>query len=179
VLNKDSEFVIPFPQVSMTTMLVLLMTGNQKSHDDVGAFHGNLPHHPPPDQQTLYILYVLYSVYIYHIYIHGKCVKDTNVNVHTDKWLGCDLQRTDPASHQRGRPTETGQQIPDPNSWKRSNIWSNIHKVDLMPRHGDWLTISHKVTLTLVLGALLGLTQSKLTNLWRKVEQLKVVACMV
>jgi hypothetical protein len=31
----------------------------------------------------------------------------------------------------------------------------------------------------LVLGASLCLTQSKLTNLWRKVEQLKVVACMV
>jgi hypothetical protein len=33
-----------------------------------------------------------------------------------------DLQRTDPASRQRGRPTDTGQQIPDPNSWKESNI---------------------------------------------------------
>lgn len=31
----------------------------------------------------------------------------------------------------------------------------------------------------LVLAASLGLTQSKLTNLWCKVEQLKVVACMV
>jgi hypothetical protein len=51
------------------------------------------------------------------------------VNVHTDKWLDCDLQRTDPASRQRGRPTHTGQQIPDPNSWKGSNIWSNVHKV--------------------------------------------------
>jgi hypothetical protein len=31
----------------------------------------------------------------------------------------------------------------------------------------------------LVLGASLSLTQSKLTNLWCKVEQLKVVTCMV
>jgi hypothetical protein len=37
----------------------------------------------------------------------------------------------------RGCPTETGQQIPYPNSWKGSNIWSNIHKVDSTPRHTD------------------------------------------
>jgi hypothetical protein len=30
--------------------------------------------------------------------------------------VNCDLQRTDPASRQRGCPTETGQQIPDQNS---------------------------------------------------------------
>jgi hypothetical protein len=68
------------------------------------------------------------------------------INVHTDKWLDCDLQRTDPASRQRGRPTETGQQIPDPNSWKGSNIWS-----DSILRHTDWLTFSRKVTLTLTM----------------------------
>jgi hypothetical protein len=44
---------------------------------------------------------------------------------------------TDPASRQRGRPTETGQQIPDPNSWKGSNICSNVHKVGSTPRHTD------------------------------------------
>jgi hypothetical protein len=57
------------------------------------------------------------------------------VNVHTDKLPYCDLQRTDPASRQRGRPTETGQQIPDPNSWKGSNIWSKVHNVGSTPRH--------------------------------------------
>jgi hypothetical protein len=42
------------------------------------------------------------------------------VNVHTNKLLDCsNLQTTGPVSRQRGRPTETGQQIPDPNSWKR------------------------------------------------------------
>jgi hypothetical protein len=62
------------------------------------------------------------------------------VNVHTDKLLDCDLQRTDPASRQGGRPTETIQQISDPNTWKGSNIWSNIHKVGSTPRQTDWLT---------------------------------------
>jgi hypothetical protein len=85
--------------------------------------------------------------------VYGKCAKDKNVNmssnVHRDKWLDCDLQRTDPASRQRGRPTETGQQIPDPDSRKGSNIWSKVHKVDSIPRHIDWLTVSRKVTLTL------------------------------
>jgi hypothetical protein len=55
-------------------------------------------------------------------------------------WLDCDLQRTDPASRRRGRPTETGQQIPDPKSWKGSNIWSNVHKMVSTPRHSDWLS---------------------------------------
>jgi hypothetical protein len=58
----------------------------------------------------------------------------------------------DPASRQRGRPTETRQQIPDPNSWKGSNmwsnvqnswrgsnIWSNVHKLGSTPRHTDCL----------------------------------------
>jgi hypothetical protein len=53
-------------------------------------------------------------------------------------------QMTDPASRQRGRSTETGQQIPDPNSWEGSNIWSNAHKVGSTPRHTD-----RRVTLTL------------------------------
>jgi hypothetical protein len=70
----------------------------------------------------------------------GKIVKDKNVNVHTDKWLDCELQRTDPTFRQRGRPTETRQQISDPNAWKGSNIWSNVHKVGSTPRHTDWLT---------------------------------------
>jgi hypothetical protein len=51
----------------------------------------------------------------------------------------------------RGRPTETGQQTPYPNSWKGRNIWSNVHKVGSTPRHTDWLTVSRKVTLTLAL----------------------------
>jgi hypothetical protein len=55
------------------------------------------------------------------------------------KWLWR-WQMTDPSSRQRGHPTETGQQIPDPNSWKGSNIWSNVHKVGLTPRHTDWLS---------------------------------------
>jgi hypothetical protein len=50
------------------------------------------------------------------------------------------LQIADPSSHQRGRPTETGKQIPDPNSWKGSNIWSNVHKVRSKPRHIDRLS---------------------------------------
>jgi hypothetical protein len=45
-------------------------------------------------------------------------------------------------------PTETGQQIPDPKSWKGSNIWSNVHEVGSKPRHTDLLTLSRKVTLT-------------------------------
>jgi hypothetical protein len=61
--------------------------------------------------------------------------------------LDCDLQRTDPASRRRGCLTETGQQIPDPNPWKGSNIWSNIHKVGSTPRHTDWLTDWLSVTL--------------------------------
>jgi hypothetical protein len=65
------------------------------------------------------------------------------------KWPWIELQRTDLVSHQRGRPTETGQQIPYPNSWKGSNIWSNVHRVGLTPRLTDWLTVSRKVTLTL------------------------------
>jgi hypothetical protein len=32
------------------------------------------------------------------------------------------------------------QQIPDPNSWKASNIWSNVHKVGSTPRHTDRLS---------------------------------------
>jgi hypothetical protein len=56
-----------------------------------------------------------------------------------------------PASLQRGRPTETGQQILDPNSWKRGNIWSNVHKVGSTPRHTDRLTDSRKVALTLTI----------------------------
>jgi hypothetical protein len=51
-----------------------------------------------------------------------------------------DLQRTDPACRQRGRHTVTEQQIPDPNSWKESNIWSNVHKVGSTRRHTDWLS---------------------------------------
>jgi hypothetical protein len=80
-------------------------------------------------------------------------VLSTHTHTHTDKWLDCDLQRTDPASRQRGRPTETRQQIPDPNSWKGSNIWSNVHKVGSTPRHTDWLTdwLSAVVTLTLTI----------------------------
>jgi hypothetical protein len=91
-------------------------------------------------------------IYIYiYIYIYGKGVEDKNVNsnLHTKKWLDCELQRPDPDSRQRGRPRETGQQIPDRNSWKGSNIWSNVHKVDSTPRHTDWLTVSSKVTLAL------------------------------
>jgi hypothetical protein len=57
-----------------------------------------------------------------------------------------------PASRQRGRPTETEQQIPDPNSWKGSNIWSKVHKLGSTPRHTEWLTVSHKMTLTLTRG---------------------------
>jgi hypothetical protein len=38
------------------------------------------------------------------------------LNIHIDKRLHYDLQRTDPASRQSGLPTETGQQIPDTNS---------------------------------------------------------------
>jgi hypothetical protein len=70
------------------------------------------------------------------------------VNVYTDKWLYCDIQMTDPVSHQRRHPIQMGQQIPDPNPWKESNIWSNVHKVGSTPRHTDWLTVSCKVTLT-------------------------------
>jgi hypothetical protein len=63
---------------------------------------------------------------------------------HTDslsavKWLWL-WQMTDPASRQRGRSAETGHQIPDPNSWEGSNIWSNVHKVSSTPRHTDWLS---------------------------------------
>jgi hypothetical protein len=62
------------------------------------------------------------------------------VKTHTDKWLDCDLQRTDPASRQRRRSTEIGHQIPDSNSWEGNNIWSNVHKVGLIPRYADWLS---------------------------------------
>jgi hypothetical protein len=30
------------------------------------------------------------------------------------------------------------------------NIWSNVHNVGSTPRHNDWLTVSHKVILTLI-----------------------------
>jgi hypothetical protein len=59
------------------------------------------------------------------------------VNVHTDKWPDCDLQRTDPPLVREGA-LQTGQHIPDPNSWKGSNIWSNIHKVGSTPIHTDF-----------------------------------------
>jgi hypothetical protein len=68
------------------------------------------------------------------------------------KWareVTLDLQRIDPTSRQRGRPTERRQQIPDPNTWKGSNIWSNVHKVDSIPRLTGWHTVSRKVILTL------------------------------
>jgi hypothetical protein len=65
---------------------------------------------------------------------------------HTCEYSHCAL--ADPASRQRGRPTETGQQIPDTNSRKGSNISSNVHKVCSTPRHTDWLTFSRKVTST-------------------------------
>jgi hypothetical protein len=47
-------------------------------------------------------------------------------------------------------PTETGQQIPDPNTSKGSDIWSNVHKVGSTPGHTDWLTVRRKVTFTLI-----------------------------
>jgi hypothetical protein len=78
----------------------------------------------------------------YMVYIYVAKVLKTKmyiVNVHTDKLLDCDLQRTDPASHQRGRPTETRQQI----SGQTSTKWA---------RHQDILTVSRKVTLTLRIG---------------------------
>jgi hypothetical protein len=63
------------------------------------------------------------------------------------KWLWL-WQMTDPSSRQRESSTETRQQIPDLNTWKGSNIWSNVHKVGSTPRHTDWLTVSRQVTLT-------------------------------
>jgi hypothetical protein len=63
----------------------------------------------------------------------------------SDHWV-ITLQITDPSSHQRGRPTETRQQISDSNIVTGSNIWSQVPQGCSIQRHTDWLTVSHKVT---------------------------------
>jgi hypothetical protein len=55
---------------------------------------------------------------------------------------------TDPTSRQRGRPTETRQQISDNNGQTESNIWSQVPE---WARHLDILTkltVSRNVTST-------------------------------
>jgi hypothetical protein len=79
-------------------------------------------------------------------------------STHIDKWLDYDLQRTDPASCQRGRPTEIRQQISDPNTEKEVISGQTSTGLDTKTY---WLTVSRKVTLTLTL------TRIKARDDWR------------
>jgi hypothetical protein len=54
-------------------------------------------------------------------------------------------QSVDPTSHQRGRPTETIQQISENNLQTESNIWSQVAE---WARYLDILTVSCNVTST-------------------------------
>jgi hypothetical protein len=54
-------------------------------------------------------------------------------------WLTVSLKVTLSQRHDLSSETET-ERIPDPNSWKGSNIWSNVHKVGSTLRNTDWLT---------------------------------------
>jgi hypothetical protein len=54
--------------------------------------------------------------------------------------IRCLWQMTDPTSRQRGRPTETRQQLWENNLRTESNIWSQVPRVDSISWHTDWLT---------------------------------------
>jgi hypothetical protein len=79
-----------------------------------------------------------HGVYIY-IYIYGERLKHKNVNSKCTyrqmTRLRLTKDRTGLSSERA--PTKTGQQIPDPNSQKGSNICSKVHKVGSTPSHSD------------------------------------------
>jgi hypothetical protein len=71
--------------------------------------------------------------------------------LHTDKWLDCDLQRTDPASRQRGHPTDRTTYSRH-KLLKRKQYLVKCRQSGLDTKayiHSDWLTVGRKVTLTL------------------------------
>jgi hypothetical protein len=60
------------------------------------------------------------------------------------------LLTADPSSRQRGRPTDTRPQLSDINFQTGSNIWSQIPEMTHSDWLTDWLTVSRKVTSTLL-----------------------------
>jgi hypothetical protein len=67
------------------------------------------------------------------------------LDVNTGKLLDWERQMTDPTSRQRGRPTETIQQLSENNLRTESNISSQVPE---WARYLDILTVSCKVTST-------------------------------
>jgi hypothetical protein len=118
-------------------------------------------------------------------------------DVNTGKLLDWERQMTDPTSHQRGRPTETRQQISENNLRTESNIWSQVPEwawnLDILtdrpsvvmwlrlwlqlqaqispPRHTDWLSVI--MWLQLKLHQISHLCRSRLKYLHRSPESRK------
>jgi hypothetical protein len=67
------------------------------------------------------------------------------------------IQKTDPSSHQRGRPTRTRPKLPHNNNYLvMGPRWSSTQRLT------DWLTVSRNVTLTLTLDRLIFFSSSAL-----------------
>jgi hypothetical protein len=74
---------------------------------------------------------------------HMKCTYFMIIQITTDR----DRQMTDPASHQRRRPTETKKSNFPTENFRREIMSAHKPRVGSAPRHTDWPTVSHNITL--------------------------------
>jgi hypothetical protein len=78
---------------------------------------------------------------MWHVQCKLYYIFDNGLNTADSDW-----QETDPTSRQRGCPTETTRQLSD----RKYYLFTSC-RLNLTPRHTDWLAVSRNMTLTLTL----------------------------